>query len=131
GWSGCRTPPPGDASRPARAYQGGGFAEIEAMRGRGEITALQRTAWQRIDDGVRTGVASLVWEGTLLLAKVEQDVTLQQVLSRDSQLWVQATAWKKVTSPVPGDDSTFQQYRLDDPFVPDNVSFGDGMSYGD
>lgn len=114
------------------AYREGGLAEIDAMQEHGEIKFQDQVdAWASIDEGVRMNNAGKVWEGVLLQLRVEQGKTLQAILDRDPELWRKATQAQDLTSPIPGDDSTFQQYCEIDPFVPDDLSFGDGRTFGD
>jgi hypothetical protein len=74
---------------------------------------------------------------------VEQDTTLQEVLNKDLPLWKAATdnlgtwiernaarigwQWRLflMTTPIPGNYSSFQAYRSEDPTVPDDASFSE------
>ena len=97
------------------AYQqAGGLTNIQAMRAQGLITALQLDAWTLIDSGITNNDSSDIWKGNGLIVLVEQTETIQAVFNKDLGLWKTPTDlwWSpgvgKITSPIPGDTSTFQ-----------------------
>ena len=74
----------------------------------------------------------MVWDGNQDLLKFEQQVTLQGgAYAADLAYWKDITnTWIPVpyiTSPIPGDTSTFQSFRADPDAadVPDDASIGD------
>ena len=118
------------------AYKSGGLASIQEMLNNNEIKPPQFTAWQQIDQG-RIGNLQQVWDGNQGLLKFEQQVTLQTgAYAADLPYWKNVTNtlnWfiPAISSPIPGDDSTFQTFRAQagvkdqngDPIAPD-VSLG-------
>lgn len=99
------------------AYQGCGIDDIEKAYEEGNITKPVRDAWRKIDAGKRTGNQDLVWEGNGQLLEYEQKTVLQTaVYNTDPALWniastgALASWWKKIESPIPGDQTTFQSY---------------------
>jgi hypothetical protein len=137
-----------DVYKQALAYRDGGLKELEDMLKAGELSdERQLRAWTKIHAGMGKPAdkippdQALVDEGVRLLVQVEQDTTLQRVLNKDLALWqtvtdnwgtwlqanVTSPHWKSflMTAPIPGDYSTFQQFRYEDPGVPDKVSFAD------
>jgi hypothetical protein len=133
-----------DVYKQALAYRDGGLKELERMLEQKELSdERQLEAWTKIHAGMGDPVngQQRVDEGVRLLVEVEQDTTLQRVLNKDLALWqtvtdnwgtwlqanVTSPHWKSflMTAPIPGDYSTFQQFRYEDPGVPDKVSFAD------
>jgi hypothetical protein len=138
-----------DVYKQALAYRDGGLKELERMLERKELSdERQLEAWEAIHLGVFGDPEqnippdqTKVDAGVRLLVQVEQDTTLQRVLNKDLALWQTVTdnwgtwlqanwtspRWKSflMTAPIPGDYSTFQQFRNEDPGVPDKVSFAD------
>jgi hypothetical protein len=128
-----------------------GLQELDRMLKAGELRDdRQLEAWEAIHLGVfgdreksippdQAKVAA----GVRLLFQVEQDTTLQEVLKKDLPLWKAATdnlgtwfennaarigwQWRLflMISPIPGNYSSFQAYRSQDPTVPDDASFSD------
>jgi hypothetical protein len=116
------------------AYRdGGGLAAVQKMLNNKEISQAQFTAWQQIDQGRTAGNQQLVWDGNQGLLKFEQEVTLQGgAYAADLPYWSDVTNTSNpfipsLTSPIPGDDSTFQTFReaADAADVPDDASIGD------
>jgi hypothetical protein len=138
-----------DVYKQALAYKSpNGLRELQGMLERKELSdERQLRAWTKIHEGMGKPAdkippdQALVDEGVRLLVQVEQDTTLQRVLNKDLALWQTVTdnwgtwlqanwtspRWKSflMTAPIPGDYSTFQQFRNEDPGVPDKVSFAD------
>ncbi len=132
-----------DVYKQALAYQSPkGVGELADMLERGELRdPRQLNAWTIIKDGVDHEDQERADAGVRLLVQVEQDTTLQEVLNKDLPLWQSVTdnwgTWLEqvasplgrwelflMTSPIPGEYSTFQEFRYEDPLIPDNASFG-------
>ncbi|MDZ4736810.1 MAG: hypothetical protein SGJ07_10740, partial [Rhodospirillaceae bacterium] len=125
-----------DMYKAGLAYRdGGGIAEIRAMNASGEVSNEQIRAWKKIDQGLREPRSETIWQGVEILVNVEQRDLLQQVLDKDPDLWQNATdnVGSKlsrifmISSPFPGDESTFQDYRAnpDGPAIPSTSTFYD------
>jgi hypothetical protein len=107
------------------AYQACGIAEIQKAYDEGQITDDVLQAWRKIDEGKGSDCRplywsppnpELIWEGTEMLLKYEQREVLQkQVYDKDPQMWRNASAspaawYQAIDSPIPGDDTRFQDY---------------------
>ncbi|MFN9367371.1 MAG: DUF2515 family protein [Planctomycetia bacterium] len=142
-----------DVYKQALAYnkRSTGLEELDRMLKAGELRdERQLRAWRDIHLGVFGDPANNILpsqddvdKGVRLLVQVEQDTTLQEVLNKDLPLWKAATdnlgtwfennaarigwQWRLflMISPLPGNYSSFQAYRSEDPTVPDDASFSD------
>jgi len=117
------------------AYHEGGIDAIQQMRTNFEIEESQLVAWGKIAQGSPQSV----WQGNTELLDFEQRVTLQNgAYAANQAYWAQLTsASMPVTglvapmpSPIPGDNRTFQQFRVDEnqdgtDDVSDTASIGD------
>jgi hypothetical protein len=95
----------------------------------------QKEAWKKIAEGQADGKIEVIWKGVDGLVDVEQRVPLQRVLNKDPALWQAATnnfvsarvRKYMISSPFPGDTSTFQDYRVNPdgnhPRIPDDATF--------
>jgi len=109
--------------------------KLAAILSSNEFNALQKRAWEKIAQGQADGEIEVVWEGVDGLVDVEQRVPLQRVLDKDPALWRRATnnfgrhisKVAMISSPFPGDTSTFQDYRVNpdgnNPRIPADATF--------
>jgi hypothetical protein len=123
-----------DMYKAGLAYSENKFATINNSA---EFSKEQKDAWQIIERGQTAGKIEVIWEGVDGLVDVEQRVALQRVLDKDPDLWRSATnnfvsASLKyriymIASPFPGDNSTFQDYRVNpdgnNPRIPADATF--------
>jgi len=102
------------------AYKSGGMAAIQGMLTGNDISRVQFNAWQKIADGQQTGNQQLVWDGNIGLLDSEQRVIAQNgAYAAHPAYWVNVTnsllvplgAIPALTSPIPGDPSSFQTFR--------------------
>ncbi len=127
------------------AYKSGAMTEIQKMLDNNQIQLAQFQAWQQISQGQQTGNQQLVWDGNQALLRYEQRFTLQNGAYiadlayfnkvTNSQIPLTNTQIPMIpalTSPIPGDDSTFQSFRAttnvkdqDGNPIASNVSVGD------
>ena len=142
-----------DVYKQALAYNrsSDGLKELDRMLKARELRSeRQLEAWKAIHLGVFGDPAENILPdqekvdaGVRLLVQVEQDTTLQEVLNKDLPLWKAATdnlgtwiernaarigwQWRLflMTTPIPGNYSSFQAYRSEDPTVPDDASFSE------
>ena len=114
------------------AYKTGGLAAINQMLAAGQITPQQQNAWSKIDQGVNTNSQALIKQGVQSIAQVEQTVTLQAIVNRDTALWDAAASLSSQTlfpivSGVPGDKLGFTAWcTLNANIVGANYSFSSG-----
>ncbi len=105
------------------AYSDGGMARIVEMEAAGEVAPLQFQGWTKVSNSNNGNDQQLVWEGNTDLLQHEQEVILQDILAQNLPLWREATdAFNAIPSPIPGHQSTFEEYCGIDPNVPDDAS---------
>lgn len=98
------------------AYEHGGIEAIRGIHAEGAISNDLLQAWEQIDAGTRAGNADQVWEGNQGLLRYEQEVTLQQgVYDQNRHIYQRLSSGitglvQPLSSPIPGDPSTFQDY---------------------
>ena len=121
-----------DMYKAGLAYSENKFATINNSA---EFSKEQKDAWQIIERGQTAGKIEVIWEGVDGLVDVEQRVALQRVLDKDPDLWRRATdnvgrhisKVFMISSPFPGDASTFQDYRVNpdgsNPRIPAEATF--------
>jgi len=121
-----------DMYKAGLAYRDGGF---ETINNSAEFSNEQKDAWEIIERGQTAGKIEVIWEGVDGLVDVEQRVALQRVLDKDPDLWRSATdnlgrhlhKVFMISSPFPGDTSTFQDYRVNpdgnNPRIPADATF--------
>jgi hypothetical protein len=125
-----------DMYKAGLAYGDGGF---ETINNSAEFIDLQKRAWEKIAEGENPDAPNneKIWEGVDRLVDVEQRVPLQRVLDKNPALWqaatnnfVSATVRVRIymiSSPFPGDTSTFQDYRVNpdgnNPRIPADATF--------
>lgn len=105
----------------------GGLDNIKDMSDAQQITLDQLQAWNDIDEGIKNSDSGKIWDGNTLLAQVEQLETIQKVFDQEAKtnFWNSVTSFAlnpwAIESPMPGDNSTFQQ-------INPGVSFSDGQA---
>jgi hypothetical protein len=111
--------------------------KFQTINNSAEFSPEQKNAWEIIERGQTAGKIEVIWEGVDGLVDVEQRVALQRVLDKDPDLWRSATnnlvsaslkyRISMIASPFPGDNSTFQDYRVkpdgNNPRIPANATF--------
>jgi hypothetical protein len=109
--------------------------KFETIKNSAEFSPEQKNAWEIIERGQTAGKIEVIWEGVDGLVDVEQSVALQRVLNKDPDLWRRATnnvgrhlsKVFMISSPFPGDTSTFQDYRVNpdgnNPRIPADATF--------
>lgn len=114
------------------AYEHGGLEAIEQAWDEGAISREVYDGWHRIDEGRRTGDEDLIWEGNRDLLFYEQRYVLQEGVydhARSEFTWLSSQLVGIIApleSPIPGDDSTFQDIGGDLGVFDDRWTWIDG-----
>jgi hypothetical protein len=101
-----------------------GLSDLQDLVAKNEMTPEQVQAWEKIDQGQKTGNQDLIWEGNQMLLHYEQSVVLQKgVYDHDRDLWNKLSVGPAILplslyrrlapmqSPVPGDPSEFERFK--------------------
>jgi len=111
--------------------------KFQTINNSAEFSPEQKNAWKLIAQGQADEEIEVIWNGVDGLVDVEQRVALQRVLDKDPDLWRSATnnfvsaslkyRISMIASPFPGDNSTFQEYRVNpdgnNPRIPADATF--------
>lgn len=69
------------------AYEDGGIEVLEQAARDGRIKLKQMAAWDKIDQGIRTGDQEKIWAGNRDMLHFEQQVIAQPMYDRNPEMW--------------------------------------------